>query len=174
MRRKANVGFVLMLIALTFGVPAVHAESPEGKGRTADKGAPPQVKAGGPQAHDGAGKSGAQRADPHRAGMGHGHDPLAEHAADDLRRAAIDRDAVRRLVLAHRLTGRSPLPPGIRRNLARGKPLPPGIARQAVPGPVLRGLPHYEGYEWLVCGTDLVLVAIAGAIVADVIFDAFD
>ncbi|HET7687314.1 MAG TPA: anti-virulence regulator CigR family protein, partial [Candidatus Macondimonas sp.] len=65
-------------------------------------------------------------------------------------------------------------PPGIRRNLARGKPLPPGIARQAVPGPVLRGLPHHEGYEWLVCGTDLVLVAIAGAIMADVIFDVFD
>jgi hypothetical protein len=174
MQRDANVGFVLVLIALTFGVPAVDAEPPEGKGRTADKGAPSQLKSGEPHAHDGAGKSGAQRSDPHWAGMGHGHESVAEHAADNLMRAAIDRDAVRRLVLAHQLTGRSPLPPGIRRNLVRGKPLPPGIARQAVPGPVLRGLPHHEGHEWLVCGTDLVLVAIAGAIVADVIFDVFD
>jgi len=174
MRREANVGFVLMLFTLAGGIPLAHAEPPEGKGRKAEKGSLSQPKTGEPHAHDGAGKSGAQRADPHRAEMGHGHESVAEHAADDLVRAAIDRDAVRRLVLAHQLTGRSPLPPGIRRNLARGKPLPPGIARQAVPGPVLRGLPHHEGYEWLVCGTDLVLVAIAGAIVADVIFDVFD
>jgi Ni/Co efflux regulator RcnB len=39
---------------------------------------------------------------------------------------------------------------------------------------LLRSLPHHDGYEWLVCGTDLVLIAIASAIVADVIFDAFE
>ena len=174
MRRDATMGFVLVLVALACGVPTADAEPPEGKGRTTEKGALSQPKSGEPQAHGGRGKSAAQQADPHRAGTDHDHASPPTHAADGLIRAAIDRDAVRRLVLAHQLTGRSPLPPGIRRNLVRGKPLPPGIARQRVPGPVLRGLPHYEGYEWLVCGTDLVLVAIAGAIVADVIFDVTD
>jgi hypothetical protein len=72
------------------------------------------------------------------------------------------------------LGGYSSLPPGIRKNLARGKPLPPGIAKKLVPGPLLGRLPRYEGYEWRVAGTDLVLIAIATAVVADVLYDVFD
>lgn len=41
-----------------------------------------------------------------------------------------------------------PLPPGIRKNLARGKPLPPGIAKTRLPGGYVGRLPHYSGYEW--------------------------
>ncbi|QSI78422.1 MULTISPECIES: anti-virulence regulator CigR family protein [Niveibacterium] len=66
-----------------------------------------------------------------------------------------------------------PLPPGIRKNLARGKPLPPGIAKKAAPAPMIARLPKHPGYEWQVCGTDLVLVAIGTAIVADVLMDVF-
>ncbi|CAM4343002.1 anti-virulence regulator CigR family protein [Bordetella muralis] len=66
------------------------------------------------------------------------------------------------------------LPPGIRKNLARGKPLPPGIAKKMVPGPMLAHLPVHPGYEWQVAGTDLILVAIGTAIIADVLFDVFD
>jgi hypothetical protein len=40
MRREANVGFVLVLFTLAGRIPLAHAEPPEGKGRTADKGAP--------------------------------------------------------------------------------------------------------------------------------------
>ncbi len=66
-----------------------------------------------------------------------------------------------------------PLPPGIRKNLARGKPLPPGIARKSAPSALLGRLPRHPGYEWRMAGTDLVLVQIGTAIVADVLRDVF-
>ena len=65
------------------------------------------------------------------------------------------------------------MPPGIAKNLARGKPLPPGIAKQYVPGPMLARLPQHPGYEWRVVGSDLVLVGIQTAIVADVLVGVF-
>lgn len=83
-------------------------------------------------------------------------------------------DRARRIALTHRYTGYRSLPPGIRMNLARGKPLPPGIARKRVPGAMLAELPYYPGYEWRIAGTDLVLVAIATAVIADVLFDVFE
>lgn len=72
------------------------------------------------------------------------------------------------------LVGYSSLPPGIRKNLARGKPLPPGIAKKMVPGPLLGRLPRYPGYEWRVAGSDLILIAVATAVVADILYDVFD
>lgn len=69
--------------------------------------------------------------------------------------------------------GYKPLPPGIRKNLARGKPLPPGIAKKAAPSSMLGQLPGHPGYEWQMAGTDLVLVQIGTAIVADVLKDVF-
>lgn len=88
--------------------------------------------------------------------------------------AAIGFDAARRIALDNKYTGYSALPPGIRKNLARGKPIPPGIAKKAVPGPMLARLPRYPGYEWQILGSDLVLVATATAVIADVLFDVFD
>ena len=69
--------------------------------------------------------------------------------------------------------GARPLPPGIRKNLARGKPLPPGIARQAVPRPVLARLPAVDGHDRVRIGTELVLVGIATNVIAQVIHDVF-
>ncbi len=66
-----------------------------------------------------------------------------------------------------------PLPPGIRKNLARGKPLPPGIAKKTAPSAMLGRLPHHPGYEWQMAGTDLILVQIGTAIIADVLRDVF-
>lgn len=80
----------------------------------------------------------------------------------------------RRIAVAQRAVGYAALPPGIRKNLARGKPLPPGIAKRGVPGPVLAQLPQYPGYEWQVAGSDLVLIAIATAVVAEVLSGVFD
>ncbi|MGN8342949.1 anti-virulence regulator CigR family protein [Pseudomonas sp. SMV71] len=65
------------------------------------------------------------------------------------------------------------LPPGIQKNLARGKPLPPGIAKK-LDGRLLGRLPHYDGYEWRQAGTDLILVAIASGIIYEVLSGAFD
>ncbi|WP_123566648.1 anti-virulence regulator CigR family protein [Pseudomonas vranovensis] len=65
------------------------------------------------------------------------------------------------------------LPPGIQKNLARGKPLPPGIAKK-LDGRLLGHLPRYDGYEWQQAGTDLILVAIATGIIYEVITGALD
>lgn len=63
------------------------------------------------------------------------------------------------------------LPPGIAKNLARGKPLPPGIAKRRLPGLLVRELPSRPGYEWLVVDRDVLLVAAATAIIVDVLTD---
>ncbi|RJG09889.1 hypothetical protein D3879_17680 [Pseudomonas cavernicola] len=65
------------------------------------------------------------------------------------------------------------LPPGIQKNLARGKPLPPGIAKRF--DSRLQGkLPHYDGYEWQQVGRDVVLVTIATGIIYEVLHDILD
>jgi len=96
------------------------------------------------------------------------------HDSGTLITVSITFDQARRLAVSNNYTGYSALPPGIRKNLGRGKPLPPGIAKKAVPGPLLAQLPHHPGYEWQVCGSDLVLVAVATAIIADVLVGVFD
>jgi len=65
------------------------------------------------------------------------------------------------------------LPPGIQKNLARGKPLPPGIAKK-LDGRLIGQLPHYDGYEWQQVGTDLILVALATGLIYEVLNGAFD
>lgn len=65
------------------------------------------------------------------------------------------------------------LPPGIQKNLARGKPLPPGIAKK-LDGRLIGRLPHYDGYEWQQVGTDLILVALASGLIYEVLNGAFD
>ena len=63
----------------------------------------------------------------------------------------------------------STLPPGIAKNLLRGKPLPPGIAKEFLPSDLVSQLPAYPGYEYLVAGKDVVLVNSTSQIVADVL-----
>ncbi|MFC4351471.1 anti-virulence regulator CigR family protein [Fodinicurvata halophila] len=64
------------------------------------------------------------------------------------------------------------LPPGIAKNLARGKPLPPGIAKQAIPGDLRSRLPGRQGYERIVVGNDVLLVTAATGIIVDILRDA--
>ncbi|MGR7483796.1 anti-virulence regulator CigR family protein [Klebsiella aerogenes] len=71
------------------------------------------------------------------------------------------------------LVGYQALPPGIAKNLVRGKPLPPGIAKKTLPSSMINDLPYYPGYEWRAVGDDLVLVALSTAIVTSVINDVF-
>ena len=65
------------------------------------------------------------------------------------------------------------LPPGIAKNLARGKPLPPGIAKRYLPPDLLGRLPPRPGYEWVAVGRDIALVAIATGVIVDILSDAF-
>ena len=92
--------------------------------------------------------------------------------SDDVE-ARVSFDHARHLALNYGLTGYDSLPPGIAKNLARGKPLPPGIAKKTVPASMLGQLPSYPGYEWRVVGDDLVLIALSTAIVTTIINGVF-
>lgn len=64
------------------------------------------------------------------------------------------------------------LPPGIAKNLARGKPLPPGIAKKHLPSDLLRVLPPVRhGHERIIVDGKILLVEIATQVVRDVITD---
>ena len=68
------------------------------------------------------------------------------------------------------------LPPGIAKNLERGKPLPPGIAKSYLPSHVVAGLPRLpSGLDYVVVAGKLLLVEAATAAIHDVLLDiAFD
>lgn len=93
----------------------------------------------------------------------------------DLRGPSIDIGRVRIILGDNRdLIGPAQsLPPGIRKNLARGKPLPPGIAKR-FDNRLLGKLPHYDGYEWRQVGTDVVLVALATGLIYEVLDHVLD
>lgn len=80
----------------------------------------------------------------------------------------------RSLAVNYGLVGYQALPPGIAKNLVRGKPLPPGIAKKTLPASMIHDLPYYPGYEWRAVGDDLVLVAFSTAIVTAIINGVFD
>lgn len=81
-----------------------------------------------------------------------------------------DRGVFRQYYQAHR-TDLTPLPPGIAKNLARGKPLPPGIARTQVPQEVLVRLPaRPAGYEVFLVGDRVVMLDRRGRIADMFIF----
>ena len=63
------------------------------------------------------------------------------------------------------------LPPGIARNLARGKPLPPGIAKRFLPSDLQAQLPAYSGYEMLIAGRNVLLVSIVSGVITDILLD---
>jgi hypothetical protein len=64
------------------------------------------------------------------------------------------------------------LPPGIARNLERGKALPPGIAKQYLPAELQARLPRLDsGLEYIVAAGKLLLVEAATQVVRDVLID---
>jgi len=63
------------------------------------------------------------------------------------------------------------LPPGIARNLGRGKPLPPGIAKRYLPPDLRTQLPEYAGYELLIADRNILLVSVASGIITDILLD---
>lgn len=113
---------------------------------------------------------------PHAQGQGNAGGKKGGSGSDDWHGGpSIDRGDVLGILGGHRSYW-SPgpaLPPGIQKNLARGKPLPPGIAKK-LDGRLLGQLPHYDGYEWMQAGVDLILVAVATGIIYEVVNGAFD
>lgn len=72
----------------------------------------------------------------------------------------------------HKSKGKKSLPPGIAKNLQRGKPLPPGIEKQALPSGLLDVLPAApHGYERIIVGGKVLLVEIATQVIHDILED---
>lgn len=117
------------------------------------------------------------------SGKGKGHDKGEQHdkgknkgdSGDWHGSPSVDIGSVRIILNDNRgyWTPAGSLPPGIRKNLARGKPLPPGIAKK-LDNRLIGRLPHYEGYEWRQAGADLVLVAIATGVIYEVLQEVLD
>lgn len=64
----------------------------------------------------------------------------------------------------------SSLPPGIAKNLARGKPLPPGIAKKYLPSDLTARLPRLDDrYLRIVAGRDVLLIEAGSGLILDVL-----
>ncbi len=73
----------------------------------------------------------------------------------------------------HKSRGHKSLPPGIAKNLRRGKPMPPGIAKQVLPAGLIDLLPPVpRGFERVVLDGRVLLVEIATQVIHDVLEDA--
>jgi hypothetical protein len=81
------------------------------------------------------------------------------------------RERIRSYYVAHPRQGVKPLPPGIRKRLARGKPLPPGIAKQVAPEELVKLVAVPSGYRLEEVGLDVLLVEVATGIVHDILMD---
>ena len=67
---------------------------------------------------------------------------------------------------------RNGLPPGIVKNLARGKLLPPGISKQYLPDRLRQTLPSPPaGYERIAVDGKILLVEIATGVIHDILMD---
>lgn len=62
-----------------------------------------------------------------------------------------------------------PIPPGIKKKLARGGTLPPGIAKTRMPDSVLSRLPRRDGQEILFIDRDVYLIQKSTELVLDVL-----
>ncbi|EPL5056349.1 anti-virulence regulator CigR family protein [Citrobacter portucalensis] len=125
--------------------------------------------------HNNSGKSG----DHSNKGQGNGksnedHGNRKNYGKPDHVDSDITFSRARSLAVNYGLVGYQALPPGIAKNLERGKPLPPGIAKKTLPASMINDLPYYPGYEWRAVGDDLVLVALSTAVVAAIINGVFD
>jgi len=68
--------------------------------------------------------------------------------------------------------GSKGLPPGIAKNLQRGKPLPPGIAKQVLPSRLIALLPPPpHGFERVALSGKILLVEVATQVIHDVLED---
>jgi len=64
------------------------------------------------------------------------------------------------------------LPPGIDKNLARGKPLPPGIAKQVLPQQLIAMLPPPpHGFDRIIVDGKVLLVDAATRVIHDILAD---
>lgn len=150
----------LLAAVLVAAAPGAFAEK-GGKGNDHPQGPPGKATSGGP---------------PGQSGKAHGGKAVKGGKPDQDVVGVVIRSDERRVIQDYFRLNPYPaqgLPPGIAKNLARGKPLPPGIAKRYLPPGLLGRLPPRPGYEWVAVGRDIVLIAIATGIVVDILSDVF-
>lgn len=82
-----------------------------------------------------------------------------------------DRTTFREYFRTHRISA-TQLPPGVAKNVARGKPLPPGIAKRGVPPELLAQGPKVgPDITFTIAGN--VVVAMRSGVVVDILRDIF-
>ena len=150
-----------VVLSLTFATAPVMANPGNGHGN------------GGGQGNNGSHGNGNSGNHGNKQNSGNSSPGNPHKSVKDDVDARVSFDHARHLALNYGLTGYDSLPPGIAKNLARGKPLPPGIAKKTVPASMLGQLPSYPGYEWRVVGDDLVLIALSTAMVTAIINGVF-
>ena len=164
--RRLTTTALAVVLSLTFATAPVMANPGNGNG-------------GGGHGNSGGQGNGGNHGNGNSGNHGNGMSDTHENPGKSNKSVSDDVDArvsfdhARHLAVNYGLTGYESLPPGIAKNLARGKPLPPGIAKKTVPASMLGQLPNYPGYEWRVVGDDLVLVALSTAIVTSIINGVF-
>ncbi|XKH61404.1 anti-virulence regulator CigR family protein [Halomonas sediminis] len=136
---------------------------------------PEHAQAQGARDKGKAGASGHERNDRHeqrspesRSSERYYAEPRSVRERAQESRPYIDERQVRRILQRHDIHQMDSLPPGIRKNLERGKPLPPGIAKR-FEGRVAEELPQYPGYEWERVGSDVILIEAATRVVVDIL-----
>ena len=82
-----------------------------------------------------------------------------------------DRDQIQVYYTSNPTPGLEALPPGTRKNLARGKPMPPGIAKRFAPDALRSSLSVPPQYHVIEVGWDVLLVEVATGIIHDVLMD---
>lgn len=169
--RRFSTTALAIVLSLTFATAPVMANPGNGNGNGHGNGGG-QGNGGnhGNSGNHGNGNSGTHG---NKQNNGQENPGKSNKSVSDDVNARVSFDHARHLALNYGLTGYESLPPGIAKNLARGKPLPPGIAKKTVPASMLGQLPSYPGYEWRVVGDDLVLIALSTAIVTSVINGVF-
>lgn len=171
--RRLTTTALTVVLSLTFATAPVMANPGNGNGGGGHGNSGGQGN-GGNHGNGNSGNHGNGMSDTHgNKKSGLDNPGKSNKSVSDDVDARVSFDHARHLAVNYGLTGYESLPPGIAKNLARGKPLPPGIAKKTVPASMLGQLPNYPGYEWRVVGDDLVLVALSTAIVTSIINGVF-
>jgi len=115
--------------------------------------------------------TGAQAAEAQGRGRGGAEPVPAPSFSAELTISLGDREAIRQFYAERPSQGVEGLPPGIRRNLERGRPLPPGIAKRSPPTELRSRLSVREGFEIVEVGLDVFLIEVATNVIHDVLTD---
>lgn len=168
--RRLTTTALAVVLSLTFATAPVMANPGNGNGGGGHGNSGGQGNGGN---HGNSGNHGNGNSGTHGSKHNTDNPGKSNKSVSDDVDARVSFDHARHLAVNYGLTGYESLPPGISKNLARGKPLPPGIAKKTVPASMLDQLPSYPGYEWRVVGDDLVLIALSTAVVTTIINGVF-